>query len=79
MRNKTLGGAAAVEAGLFVGVLGGYLIVIARSLRSISRLLAQVSAGVRAIERQTEPVESTLREITENLEHAATALEGTRG
>ena len=59
------------EAALLVGVLAGYLLVIAAALRKVSKTLAKITFGVRAIERQTEPIGPTLRDINAALERAA--------
>jgi len=58
-----------------VAVLAGYLIAIATTLRKVSHTLGLVTFGVRAIERQTEPIGPTLREINGALEQVAGALE----
>ncbi len=72
---KTLIGATLGEVVLLVAVLAGYLIAIAETLRRVSRTLGQVTFGVRAIERQTQPVGPRLNEINGALEQAAAALE----
>ncbi len=64
-----------IEVVLVVAVLAYYLARIGASLRRTSALLAKVTFGVRAIERQTEPVGPRLREINGALEQAATALD----
>ena len=60
---------------LLVAALAGYLIAIAATLRKVSQALARVAFGVRAIERQTEPIGPRLREINEALEQVAGALD----
>lgn len=59
------------EAGLLAGVLAGYLVVVTGRLRNISKTLGQVTFGVRAIERQTEPIGPALRAIRDDLEGMA--------
>ena len=63
------------EVLLLVLVLAGYLIVINATLRRISSTLGLVTFGVRAIEKQTEPIGPTVREINGALEQVAGALE----
>ncbi len=72
---KSLIGLTLAEVAVLVAVLAGYLIAIAETLRKVSQALGQVTFGVRAIERQTEPVGPRLREINGALEQAATALD----
>lgn len=62
------------EVLLVVGVLAGYLTAIAAVLRRVSRTLGQVTFGVRAIEKQTEPIGPSLREVNANLGRAAQLL-----
>ncbi len=64
-----------VEVLLLVLVLAGYLIVIAITLRDVSKTLGLVTFGVRAIDKQTEPIGPRLHEINQALEQAAGALE----
>lgn len=66
--------AAGAEAGLFVGVLVIYLTAIAVALRNVSRTLRQVNVGVRAIEKQSEPVGDQIEDINRNLGRAAELL-----
>ena len=63
------------EVALLVGVLAGYLIAIAANLRKVSQTLARVTFGVRAIEKQTEPIGPVLRDVNATLEQVAGALE----
>lgn len=63
-----------VEVLALVLVLATYLILIARRLRTISRTLGLVDFGVRAIEKQTEPVDELLSAINASLEGTAEAL-----
>ncbi len=70
----TLGQVAAL-----VGVLAGYLIAIAATLRKVSDTLGRVTFGVRAIERQTEPIGPALRQVNAVLEEAADGLERAAG
>lgn len=68
---KGLIAATVGEAALLVGVLAAYLLVIAAALRRVSRALGQITFGVRAIERQTEPIGPTLSDINRALERVA--------
>lgn len=77
--NKTLIGVTLGQVALLVGVLAGYLIAIAATLRRVSQALAKVTFGVRAIERQTEPMGRHLREVNADLQAVADALERARG
>jgi hypothetical protein len=76
MSRKTLTILTVAEVGAVVGALAVYLGLIASTLRAISSTLGEVSMGVRAIERQTEPVGPTLAEVRENIEAANGALQG---
>jgi uncharacterized protein YoxC len=51
------------EVALLVLVLAIYLLSIAATLRTIARTLGLVTFGVRAIEKQTEPLEPVLQDI----------------
>jgi hypothetical protein len=64
-----------VEVVLLVAVLAIYLLLIARTLRNVSRTLGLVTFGVRAIEKQTEPIGPVLRDINAALGGVAEALE----
>jgi uncharacterized protein YoxC len=64
-----------VEVALVVAVLAVYLIAIAATLRRISHTLGLVTFGVRAIERQTEPIGPHVRDINAALEQVAGALD----
>lgn len=64
-----------VEVLLVVLVLAGYLIAIAATLRRVSKTLGLVTFGVRAIERQTEPVGPALGDVNAGLEQVAAALD----
>lgn len=64
-----------VEVLLVVLVLAGYLIAIAAALRRVSKTLGLVTFGVRAIERQTEPIGPALKDINGALEQVAAALD----
>ncbi len=68
-----------VELVLLVAVLSVYLVVIARTLRNIARTLGLVTFGVRAIEKQTEPLGELLTEINAGLQQVASALEDAVG
>ncbi len=63
------------EVVLLVGALAGYLVAITRTLRQVSETLARVTMGVRAIERQTEPIGPALQEVNADLDAVASALE----
>ncbi len=68
-----------IEVLLVVVVLATYLVTIAATLRKVSSTLGLVTFGVRAIEKQTEPIGPTVREINGALEQVAAALdEGSR-
>jgi hypothetical protein len=62
------------EVALLLLVLVGYLVAIARTLRTTSRTLGLITFGVRAIEKQTEPLGPVLRDINRGLEQIAAAL-----
>ena len=64
-----------VEVVLLVVVLAAYLIKIAASLRHVSQTLGLVTFGVRAIERQTEPIGPVVKDINGALEQVADALD----
>lgn len=68
-----------VEVAVLVAVLAVYLIVIARQLRRISKTLGLVTFGVRAIEKQTQPIGPVLADINGALEGVAGALESVVG
>lgn len=63
-----------VEVTVLVVVLAGYLIAIATTLRNVSKTLGLVTFGVRAIEKQTEPIGPALADINAGLEQVAGAL-----
>ena len=63
------------EVALLVGALAGYLVAVTRTLRQVSQTLARITMGVRAIERQTEPIGPALQEVNADLDAAASALE----
>jgi len=63
-----------VEVAVLLFVLVGYLLAIARTLRTTSRTLGLITFGVRAIEKQTEPLSPVLHDINEALEQVAAAL-----
>jgi hypothetical protein len=75
---RTLIGLTLGEVVLLVGALAGYLIAIAATLRKVSQALARVAFGVRAIERQTEPIGPALRSVNADLEAVLRALESPR-
>ena len=64
-----------VEVVLLVVVLAAYLIKIAATLRHVSQTLGLVTFGVRAIERQTEPLGPVVTDINGALGQIAGALE----
>lgn len=71
---KTLIGLTVGEVLLLVVVLAGYLIAIAAGLRRVSNLLARVTFGVRAIDRQTQPIGPALQDINAALGQVAGSL-----
>ncbi len=68
-----------VEIALVVGALALYLVLISRSLRATSALLAKVTFGVRAIETQCEPIGPSVVKINGQLAVIAGALDGIAG
>lgn len=72
---KTLISLSVGEVVALVVVLAGYLIVIAAGLRRVSDLLARVTFGVRAIDKQTEPIGPALQDINSALGQVAASLE----
>jgi uncharacterized protein YoxC len=62
------------ELAVLVVVLAVYLIAIAATLRTVARTLGLITFGVRAIEKQTEPLGDVLADINGALEQVATAL-----
>ncbi len=68
-----------VEIALIVGALALYLVLIARSLRATSALLAKVTFGVRAIETQCEPIGPSVVRINGQLAVIGGALDGIAG
>jgi hypothetical protein len=63
-----------VEVGIVVAVLAIYLLLIAATLRTVARTLGLVTFGVRAIEKQTEPLGPVLEEINGALLRVAELL-----
>ena len=72
---KTLISLTVGEVVALVVVLAGYLVVIAAGLRRVSNLLARVTFGVRAIDKQTQPIGPALRDINAALGQVAASLE----
>ena len=68
-----------VELTILVVVLAVYLLAIAATLRKISATLGLVTFGVRAIEKQTEPIGPVASDINGALEQVADALESVVG
>jgi uncharacterized protein YoxC len=68
-----------VEVALLVVVLAAYLLTIAETLRKVSHTLGLVTFGVRAIEKQTEPIGPVASDINGALEQVADALESVVG
>ena len=64
-----------IEVALVVVVLALYLIAIAATLRRVSATLGLVTFGVRAIEKQTEPIGPVVGDINGALEQVAAALD----
>ncbi|MBW3653569.1 MAG: hypothetical protein KY433_08255 [Actinobacteria bacterium] len=75
---KTLIGLTIGQVVALVAVLVGYLLAIAATLRQVAQALAKITMGVRAIERQTEPIGPTLRDVNGDLQAVLNALEGSR-
>jgi uncharacterized protein YoxC len=67
------------ELATLVIVLAVYLIAIAATLRRVSQTLGLVTFGVRAIEKQTEPIGPVASDINGALEQVADALESVVG
>ena len=63
-----------VEVAVLVLVLAIYLLRIAATLRTVARTLGLVTFGVRAIEKQTEPLALVLNDINAGLEQVAGML-----
>lgn len=63
------------EVAIVVVVLALYLIAIAAKLRKVSTTLGLITFGVRAIEKQTEPIGPVVGEINGALEQVAAALD----
>ena len=64
----------AAECVLLITVLALYLLSIAATLRTVARTLGLVTFGVRAIEKQTEPLGPVLRDINGALQQVAELL-----
>jgi uncharacterized protein YoxC len=64
-----------VEIALFLGVVAGYLVVIERSLARTAKVLGKVAFGVRAIEKQTDPLGARVTRVNEQLSGIAAALD----
>lgn len=64
-----------IEVVLLVAVLAAYLVAIAATLRRVSATLGLITFGVRAIEKQTQPIGPVLGEINGALEQVAAALD----
>ncbi len=71
--------ATLVEVVIVIAVLAVYLVLIARTLRNVSKTLGLVTFGVRAIDRQTQSVGPALRDVNGSLEQVAQALERAGG
>lgn len=67
--------ATLVEVLIVITVLAVYLVLIARTLRSIARTLGLITFGVRAIDKQTEPIGPALKDVNQALERSAAAIE----
>lgn len=72
---RTLIGLTIGQVVALVAVLAGYLLAIAATLRQISQALAKITMGVRAIERQTEPIGRTLHDVNDDLQAVLKVLE----
>ena len=64
------------EIVVVLAVLLGYLVLIRESLRRTTRLLARVSFGVRAIERQVGSLPPHVVRLNASLQRLATSLPG---
>ena len=62
------------ELALLVLVLAIYLLSIAATLRTVARTLGLVTFGVRAIEKQTQPLGPVLKDVNDSLEQVAEIL-----
>jgi uncharacterized protein YoxC len=71
---KTLIALTLAQVAILVGALAGYLIAISTTLRRVSQTLGKVTMGVRAIERQTEPIVPVLAQVNTDLAAVADAL-----
>lgn len=68
-----------LEIAVVLGVLVGYIVAIARSLRRTSQSLAKVSFGVRAIETQCQAIGPSVGLLNERLEIVGDALASLTG
>ena len=68
-----------VEIGLLVLVLGLFLNKIAYQLNSISKTLAKITFGVRAVETQCAVIGPAADRINANLSQVAAGLEDAAG
>jgi len=64
-----------LEMVLFVAVLGGFLNKVAGQLNSISRTLAKVTFGVRAVETMCLVIGPAADRINSNLSQVASGLD----
>lgn len=72
---KTLIGLTIGQVVALVAVLVGYLLAIAATLRQVAQALAKITMGVRAIERQTEPIGPRLHDVNDDLQAVLKVLE----
>jgi len=65
-----------VEIVALVVVLAIFLLIVARGLRSISKTLAEVAWGARAVERQLKALESNIGQVNASLADIAEVAPG---
>lgn len=65
-----------LEIVVFLVAVAAYLVAVERSLHRTSTLLGKVAFGVRAIEKQTEPIGPGVTRINGQLAQVAAALDG---
>jgi hypothetical protein len=68
-----------IEVAVVLGVVVGFMIAIARSLRRTAVTLGKVAFGVRAIETQTAAVGPGVTAVNERLEAVASAFSDLTG
>lgn len=63
-----------VEIVVLIAVLAAFLLVVAKHLRAISSVLAEVTWGARAVERQLRATVSNVRQMNVALKDITTSL-----